>query len=227
METSVQATFTSNCCNPRVVFVGIDLVGNAGTCAVSLVPDIVLLRAKPNSTTVSLLPGETSKLPFILDNVGSKGSFSFQVTKTPELISYVIPFTPSLESNASVAGHVIINSVGETDEVKNLTVTAVSQSENVNKKIVTLFHILVFVSRGRITQPTTQSRDLTTLASVRPTTTAIKHVRLVATVPFRQVSIIPGETAEVNFTLRNLASAELFSIKVSSCSRSFGLLALL
>ncbi|XP_068697149.1 von Willebrand factor A domain-containing protein 7-like [Montipora foliosa] len=199
VETSVKAIFTSNCCNPRVVFVGIDLVGNAGTCAVSLVPDIVLLRAKPNSTTVSLLPGETSKLPFTLDNFGSKGSFSFQVTKTPELISYVIPFSPALESNASVAGHVIIKSVGETDEVKNLTVTAVSQSENVNEKIVTLFHILVFVSSG-----------------LRPTTTAIKHVRLVATVPFHQVSIIAGETAEVNFTLRNLALAEVFSFKVLS-----------
>ena len=86
VNTSITASFTSNCCHPSVLFVGLDLVGNMGTCSVSLVPDIVSLSAKPSNTAVSLYPGNTIKIPFTLLNLGSNGSFLFEVTKTPALI---------------------------------------------------------------------------------------------------------------------------------------------
>ena len=193
----VPASFTSNCCNPRVLFVGLDLVGNMGTCSVSLVPDIVSLRAEPNNTFVSLNPGETAKVPFTLVNLGSKGSFLFHVTKTPQLYSYVAPFSLTLETNSSTAGHVIIKLRNETSEVWNLTVKAVSQSNNVNVKEVNLFDI----------QVSTQPRQ--------PTTPSLKHVRLHAVAPVNRVSITLGERIEVNFTVTNLASPENFTFYVS------------
>ena len=203
VNKSVPASFTSNCCDPRVLFVGIDLVGNMGTCSVSLVPDIVSLRAKPNNTFVSLNPGETAKVPFTLVNLGSKGSFSFHVPKTPELISYVIPFSLTLETNSSTAGHVFIKSRGETSQVQSLTVKAVSQSNTVNLKEVNLFDIQVSIMSGAVTQPSRQ-----------PTTPSLKHVRLHVVAPVNHLSITPGERIEVNFTVTNLASAENFTFHV-------------
>ena len=179
---------------------GLDLVGNMGTCSVSLVPDIVSLRAEPNNMFVSLNPGETAKVPFTLVNLGSKGSFSFHVTKIPELISYVIPFSLALETNSSTAGHVIIKSRAETSEVQSLTVKAVSQSNNVN---VNLFDIQVSVLSGAVTQPR------------QPTTPALKHVRLHVIAPVNRLPITPGKRIEVNFTVANLASAENFTFRVS------------
>ena len=200
VNTSIPAFFTSNCCNPRVLFVGLDLVGNMGTCSVSLVPDIVSLRAKPNTTAVHLYPGNTTKVFFTLVNLGSKGAFSFEVTKAPELISYVIPFSVALEPNASTAGHVIIKSRGEANEVQNLTVKAVSQSNKVNEKEMALFYIQVTVSSRNIPQPTTP---------------VPKHVRLEAVVPDDHFSMTPGATLAVNFTVKNVASAETFIFQVS------------
>ena len=150
VNTSIPASFTSTCCNPRVLFVGLDLVGNIGTCSVSLVSDIVSLRAKPNTTAVHLYPGNTTKVSFTLMNLGSKGSFSFEVTKAPELISYVIPFSVALEPNASTAGHVIIKSRGGANEMQNLTVKALSRSNNVNVKEVVLFYIQVAVYKYQV-----------------------------------------------------------------------------
>ncbi|CAH3040735.1 unnamed protein product [Porites evermanni] len=115
VNKSISASFTSDCCNPRVIFVGLDLVGNMGTCSISLVPDIVSLSAKPSNTAVSIYPGNTTKVPFTVLNLGSAGSFSFQVTKAPKLFSYVIPFSLALESNVSAAGYVMIKSLGEVN----------------------------------------------------------------------------------------------------------------
>ena len=117
VNKSISASFTSDCCNPRVIIVGLDLVGNMGTCSISLVPDIVSLSAKPSNTAVSIYPGNTTKVPFTLLNLGSAGSFSFQVTKAPKLFSYVIPFSLALESNVSAAGYVMIKSLGEVNEM--------------------------------------------------------------------------------------------------------------
>lgn len=194
-NTSVPAYFTSNCCNPRVVFVGLDLVGNIGTCSVSLVPDIVSLSAKPNSTSVSLNPGEITKVPFTLTNLGSKGSFSFHVTKTSEFISYVIPFSLTLETNTSATGHVTIKSRGVTDEAVHLTVKAASQSNIANVKEVTLFYIQV----SNVMEPT------------------LKPVLLKTDVlSDHHISMIPGKNLEVNFTVKNLASAESYSFNIFS-----------
>ena len=176
-----------------------------GTCSVSLVPDIVSLRAKPSTAAVHLYSGDTTKVPFTLINLGSEGYFSFEVTKAPELISYVIPSTVSLEPNASTAGHVIIKSRDETNGVQNLTVKAVSQSNNVNVKEIALFYIQVTVSPRSIPQPMTP---------------VPKHVRLKAVVPDVHFSMSPGEMLEVNFTVTNLASAETFTFQVSYYSRT-------
>jgi len=173
-----------------------------GTCLVSLVPDIMSLRAEPNNTFVSLDPGKTTKVPFKLINLGSNGSFSFHVTKTPELISYVVPFSLTLQTNSSTAGHVIIKSRGETSEVWNLTVKAVSQSNTVNVKEVNLFDIQVSIFTRAVTQPT------------QPTTPSLKHVRLYVASPVNRLSIPLGERAEVNFTVTNLASAENLTFNV-------------
>ena len=183
---------------------GLDLVGNMGTCSVSVIPEIVSLSAKPNSTAVYLRPGETTKVPFTLTNLGSKGSFSFQVTKTSALISYVIPFSLALETNSSTAGHVIIKSRGETIEEQNLTVTAVSQTNHVN---ITLFYIQVSVSSG----PVTQATDHTTTVSLP----VLKHVDLEADVNDKDLSIELGKSLEVGFNVKNLASAETFTFAVS------------
>ena len=145
VNTSITASFTSICCHPGVLFVGLDLVGNMGTCSISLVPDIVSLRANPSNTAVSLYPGNTTKVPFTLLNLGSAGSFSFQVTKAPKIISYVIPFSLALESNVSAAGYVMIKSLSEVNEMQNLTVKAISQSNSASVKEVTLVQIKVLV----------------------------------------------------------------------------------
>ena len=198
VNTSISASFKSNCCHPKVIFVGLDLVGNMGTCSVSLVPDVVSFGAKPNTTAVSLRSGETTKVPFTLTNLGSKGSFSFRVTKRSSLISYVIPFSLVLDSNASAAGHVVIASRSDNNQVEKLTVIAIAQSETVNINEVTLFDIQVSV-----------------LSDTQPTTPALKQIRLEAVAPNNHQSIKPGGFLEVNFTVTNLAAIENFTFNVS------------
>ena len=131
------------------------------------------------------------------------------------MISYVIPFTLTLETNSSTAGHVIIKSRGELSEAKNLSVKAVSQSDNVNVKEMTLFYIQVSVSSWPVKHPTTEPRSSTTKTREEPLTPAPKHVRLKANVPYSHLVIVPGETLKVNFTVKNLASAETFTFNVS------------
>lgn len=150
VNKSIVATYTSNCCHPGVLFVGLDLVGNMGTCSISLVPDIVSMRAKPSTTTLSLSPGSTTKVPFKLFNLGSKGSFSFEVTKTPALISYVMPFSLVLKANASTAGQVVIKSRGGVRKPQNLTVKAIIQPGTVHERKITLFSIQVALSRNKV-----------------------------------------------------------------------------
>ena len=150
VNTSITASFTSNCCHPGVLFVGLDLVGNMGTCSISLVPDIVSMRAKPSTTTLSLSPGNTTKVPFKLVNLGSKSSFSFEVTKTPALISYVMPFSLVLKANTSTAGQVVIKSRGEVRKPQNLTVKAVIQPGTVHERKIALFSIQVALSTNKV-----------------------------------------------------------------------------
>ena len=172
-----------------------------GTCSVSLVPDIVAFGAKPNTTAVSLRSEETTRVPFTLTNLGSRGSFSFHVTKTASLISYVIPFSLALDANASAAGHVVISSLIDTNQLEKLTVTAVAQSDTVNNKEVTLFDIQVSVLSE--TQPTTPA-----------TTPALKQIRLEAVAPKSHQSIKPGARLELNFSVTNLAAVETFTFNV-------------
>ena len=169
-----------------------------GTCSVSLVPDIVSFDAKPNTTAVTLRSEETMKVPFTLTNLGSRGSFSFHVTKTSSLISYVIPFSLALDANASAAGHVVISSRSDTSQPEKLTVTAVAQSDTVNIKEVTLFDIHVSV-----------------LSETQPTTPALKQIRLAAVAPKSHQSIKPEARLELNFTVTNLAAVENFTFNVS------------
>ena len=89
------------------------------------------LEINANTSEVTLYPGETIKVPFTLVNLGSEGSFLFQVTKTSSLISYVIPFSLALNTNASTTGHMVIASRGNTSEVKTISVRAVAQSDTV------------------------------------------------------------------------------------------------
>ena len=164
----------------------------------SLVPDIMSFGAKPNSTAVTLRSGETTKVPFVLTNLGSRGSFSFHVTKTSSLISYVIPFSLALNANASAAGHVVIASRSDTRQLEKLTVTAVAQSDTVNIKEARLFAIQAAV-----------------LSETQPTTPALKQIRLEAVAPNSPQSIKPGARLELNFTVTNLAAVENFTFNVS------------
>ena len=198
VNISIPASFQSDCCHPKVVFVGLDLVGNMGTCSVSLVPNIMHLGAKPNTTAVSLRSGETTKVPFILTNLGSRESLSFHVTKTSSLISYVIPFSLAVDANASAAGHVVIVSRSDSSQLEKLTVTAVAQSDTVNIKMATLFDIQVSV-----------------LSETQPTTPTLKQIRLEAAAPKNRQSIKPGARLELNFTVTNLAAIETFTFEVS------------
>ena len=205
MNTPISASFTSSCCHPKVIFVGVDLVGNMGTCSVSLVPDIVSFRVNANTSEVTLYPGETIKVPFTLVNLGSAGSFLFQVTKTSSLISYVIPFSLALNTNASTTGHMVIASRGNTSEVKTISVRAVAQSDTVNVKEVKLFYVKVLVS------PWGQR-----IASKPGTSTAaLEYIQLQANVPTQKLSLKTGEILKLNFTVMNLAAAETFTFNVS------------
>ena len=210
VNTSIRASFQSNCCHPKVVFVGLDLVGNMGTCSVSLVPDIVAFGAKSNTTAVSLRSEETTKVPFTLTNLGSRGWFSFHVTRTASLISYVIPFSLALDVNASAAGHVVIASLIDTNQLEKLTVTAVPQSDTVNNKEVTLFDIQVSV-----------------LSETQPTTPALKQIRLEAVAPKSHQSIEQGARLELNFSVTNLAAVETFTFNVRFLPRMVFLLSFL
>ena len=198
VNKSIPASFKSNCCQSKVVFVGLDLVGNMGTCSVSLVPDIMSFGAKPNTTAVSLRSGETTKVPFTLTNLGSRGSFSFHVTKTSSLISYVIPFSLALDANASAAGHVVIASLSDTSQLEKLTLTAVALSDIVNIKEVTLFDIQVSV-----------------LSETKATTPVLKEIRIEAAALNSYQSIKPGGRLELSFTVTNLAAIETFTFNVS------------
>ena len=164
----------------------------------SLVPDIMSFGAKPNTTAVSLRSGETTKVPFTLTNLGSRGSFSLRVTKTSSLISYVIPFSLALDANASASGHVVLSSRSDINQLETLTVTAVTQSDTVNVKEVTLFEIQVSV-----------------FSETQPATPALKQIRLEAVAPNRHQSIKPGARLELNFTVTNLAAIETFTFNVS------------
>ena len=195
INTSIPASFKSNCCHSKVVFVGLDLVGNMGTCSVSLITDIMSFGTKLNTTAVSLRSGESTQVPFTLTNLGSRGSFSFHVTKTSSLISYVIPFSLALDANASAAGHVVIASRNDTSQLKKLTVTAAALSDTVNIK-VTLFQVSV-------------------LSETKATSPALKEIRLEAVAPNSHQFIKPGARLEVSFTVMNLAAIETFTFNVS------------
>lgn len=107
----------------------------------------------------------------------------------------MIPFSLTLETNASATGHVTIKSRGVTNEAVHLTVKAASQSNIANVKEVTLFYIQV----SNVVEPT------------------LKPVLLKTDVlSDHHISMIPGKNLEVNFTVKNLASAESYSFNVSS-----------
>ena len=179
-----------------------------GRCYVSLVPDIVSLSAKPQTSNVSLSLGEDTRIPFSLINHGSKSSFSFHVTKSSSLLGYVFPFSLTMNTNDSREGHVVLSSYGENSTFERLTVHAVLNTNYVNRKRVTLFDMWVSVL------PTTQPTS-------RPTAT--KHVSLRVIPPDRnEVSVKPGTSLELNFTVENLALPDTFSFHVSyndGCTR--------
>ena len=110
----------------------------------------------------------------------------------------MIPFSLALDANASAAGHVVIASRSDTNQLEKLTVTAVAHSDTVNIKEVTLFDIQVSV-----------------FSETQPTTPALKEIRLEAVAPNRHQSINPGARLELNFTVTNLAAVENFTFNVS------------
>ena len=146
---------------------------------------------------MTLYPGETIKVPFTLVNLGSEGSFLFQVTKTSSLISYVIPFSLALNTNASTTGHMVIASRGNTSEEKD------------NKRegccTVRYCDVKVFVS------PWGQQITSTPGTS----TAALEYIQLQANVPTQKFSLKTGEILKLNSTVMNLAAAETFTFNVS------------
>ena len=82
----------------------------------------------------------------------------------------------------------IIKSLGEANEMQNLTAKAISQSNSASVKEVPLVQIKVLV---------------------------LKHVRLEVVVPNDSYSLSLGQKLEVNFTIKNLASSETFTFLVS------------
>ena len=82
----------------------------------------------------------------------------------------------------------IIKSLGEVNEMQNLTVKAISQSNSASVKEVTLVQIKVSV---------------------------LKHVQLEVVAPNDSFSLSPGKELEVSFTVKNLASSETFKFLVS------------
>ena len=82
----------------------------------------------------------------------------------------------------------IIKSLGEANEMQNLTAKAISQSNNASVNEIPLVQIKVLV---------------------------LKHVRLEVVAPNDSYSLSPGQKLEVNFTIKNLASSETFTFLVS------------
>ena len=82
----------------------------------------------------------------------------------------------------------MIKSLGELNEMQNLTVKAISQSNSASVKEVTLVQIKVSV---------------------------LKHVQLEVVTPNDSYPLSPGKELEVSFTVKNLASSETFTFLVS------------
>ena len=82
----------------------------------------------------------------------------------------------------------MIKSLGEINDVQNLTVKAILQSNSASVKEVTLVQIKVSV---------------------------LKHVRLEVVAPNDSYSLSPEKELEVSFTVKNLASSETFTFLVS------------
>ena len=122
------------------------------------------------------------------------------MTNAPALISYVTPFTLALQTNATTFGHLVINSRSENIEVQNLTVIAVSQSDEVNVRKVALFSIQVSILSD--SEPATPADTVSLKAN--PSTTA--------------VSLHYGDSTKVPFKLINLGSNGSFSFEVTNTS---------
>ena len=82
----------------------------------------------------------------------------------------------------------MIKSLGEVNEMQNLTVKAILQSNSASVKEVTLVQIKVLV---------------------------LKHVQLEVVTPNDSYSLSPEKELEVSFTVKNLASSETFTFLVS------------
>ena len=82
----------------------------------------------------------------------------------------------------------MIKSLGEVNEMQNLTVKAILQSNSASVKEVTLVQIKVSV---------------------------LKHVQLEVVTPNDSYSLSPEKELEVSFTVKNLASSETFTFLVS------------
>ena len=171
--------------------------------------DTVSLKANPSTTAVSLHSWSSTKVPFKLINVGSNGSFSFEVTNASALICYVIPSSLVLQTNATATGELAINSRDESERVYNLTVEAVLHSSKVSERKIPLFSIQVSVSKAP------------------RKTKVLNHLRLEAVMPDDRFSLAPGESLDVNFTIRNLMLDNTFTFHVSCFCFVFFLLLLL
>ena len=159
--------------------------------------DTVSLKANPSTTAVSLYSGDSTKVPFKLINLGSNGSFSFEVTNASALICYVMPSSLVLQTNATATGELAKNSRDASERVYNLTVEAVLYSSKVSVRKIPLFSIQVSVSKAQ------------------PKTEIFNHLRLEAVIPDDRFSLAPGKSLDVNFTIRNLMLDNTFTFHVS------------
>ena len=143
---SVTAIYTSTCCNPTASIIAVDMSGNTGSCELSAVTQVINIEADTENAELNLKLGETSKLGFLIRNLGTKGSFTLQALENKHFISYVAPLNVNLDHNEEAKGEVILTGQRETGSNKtSLLITAVPLTQKVNVSHVKLLEIRVTV----------------------------------------------------------------------------------
>lgn len=108
-----------------------------------------------------------------------------------------MPSSLVLQTNATATVELAINSRDESERVYNLTIEAVLHSSKVSVRKIPLFSVQVSVSKAQ------------------PKTKIFNHLRLEAVIPADRFSLAPGESLDVNFTIRNLMLDNTFTFHVS------------
>lgn len=153
---STTAVYTSTCCHPTARIVAVDQLGNTGVCELSAVTQVINIKTDTKYSKLNVIVGETSKLEFNITNLGTKGSFTLQVSENKYYIGYVTPLNIKMDHREVVRCEVVLIGNRETGSNETrLVVEAIPLEKEINTRDTRLLQMDVTVQARKLDRPRT------------------------------------------------------------------------